>query len=187
MKKQLSLLIGPFFLGLLLSPNPSFSQCLQDKGTTSINFVKNLYDWYKKQDEKAYSKIFSEKKTCFTPELFKLMEREHRGSSACPGKTFLDYDPIIGSNAFVPAEVTARVGKEESVKGITNVSVDLSYAGSNATHTVTVELVRNPFWQINDLVDPNASSKTNRSFTIVLKKLNQDIDGCIQKNKKHSP
>ncbi|MCE9624622.1 MAG: hypothetical protein K8R69_04070 [Deltaproteobacteria bacterium] len=164
-------------LGTLL-PTFAAAQCLQDKTTSAQTFVGNFYQWYKSQKGSSYDAIFKGKGACFAPALLKLMQRERQGNALCPGEAFLDWDPFVSSNAFIPAEVTAKVGTESAANGIVQVPVTLTYEGGHESKKLILELLKVPYWQIKDLVDPSANIQVNQRFSTVLEELSKSIAAC---------
>jgi len=164
-------------LGLLL-PNFAAAQCLQDKTTSASVFVGNFYQWYRIQKESSYDAIFKGKGACFAPALFKLMQRERQGNALCPGEAFLDWDPFVASNAFIPSEARVRIGTESAVNGIVQVPVTLTYQGGHESKKLILELIKGEYWQIKDLVDPSATIPVNQRFSTVLEELGKSITAC---------
>jgi len=159
---------------------PTFgaAQCLQDKTTSAQAFVGNFYHWYTANKKSSYDAIFKGKGACFAPELFKLMQRERRGNVLCPGEAFLDWDPFVASNAFIPAETTAKIGGESAANGIVQVPVTLTYEGGHESKKLILELIKGEYWQIKDLVDPSATIPVNQRFSTVLEELGKSITAC---------
>jgi len=184
MKKKLSSVISGLSLWVVLSilPSVAFSQCLQDKTTTAQAFVTNFYRWYSTtQGFTDYPK----KSTCFAPEFLAALDKVVKGEASCEGEAILDYDPFGSTNAFEPKEISAKTTKDEVVDGKTQVSVDLHYKGDAEVHHLKIELVKNPFWQISDILEPDSTIPQNRRLTEVLKLLNKEVEECLSQKAAH--
>jgi hypothetical protein len=149
--------------------------------------VKNFYDWYTKKEgrEKGYESVLSQKKTCLSPELLKGMEREHEVTLLCPDEVFLDFDPFVATNGFLPSEVTFKVGKTEITKDQGKVQVELRYPGTiTPPQIMEVSVMKSQFWQIIDfrVIEPKA---TTYSLLDILKGIDKkQVERCLQQNKK---
>jgi len=183
MKRCLVIVSLAILIFMGVSQNPAFSQCLQDKTTTAQAFVNNFYRWFATTN--GYTE-FAKQRSCFTPEFAALLEKEQKGdSSDC--ESFLDYDPFAQTNGFSPQETKAKVVGDEMVAGKTQVSVELSYPDGKEIHRIKLELVKNPYWQISDLLEPVGKGTESRRLSEVLKSMSQEIDKCLKKKPSQGP
>jgi len=166
-----------------LPPALAAAQCLQNKTTGASAFVGNFYQWYRAQKDSSYDAIFKGKGACFVPTLFEEMQQERRGNALCPGEAFLDWDPFVASNAFIPAETKVKIGAESTANGIIQVRVTLTYEGGHESKNLIFELVKGPYWQIKDLVDPSTTIQVNQRLSTVLEELNKSIAACVKERR----